>query len=176
MNGQRSPGILTAVLALLILGLSLADAWLRADDARVHPETKGIRFLRLKANSLGFTLLQAEVRPGVLKQPRDGQSRGGILCELLDDAGQVLWHGRTPDPLTRRFETVDPNQPGRFIVKELRLPEAEFTIRVPHHARAAAVQLRFSPEAPTAGQVQGGRRGPIRLPLPKVPGKEAISP
>ncbi len=153
-------------LAFLSLALTLAPAL--PDEAPPAGAPASIRFLRLRADADNFRLLSASVRPGVLKQPRDGQTRGDLLCELLDAEGRVLWHTRVADPLRRRFEMAAPDHPGEFTVKEQHLAGTDFTLRVPHLAEATELRLVRAAGA-SAGRTNATSPRPARIALPVNP-------
>jgi hypothetical protein len=120
----------TRFLLVLTTLIGVLDAYpLRgAEPATVPPR---ILFLHLRVANGVFTVLSATNAPGILKARRDVAPARAYRIALEDAAGQVRWIQRLADPTVQRFEYEDPDQPGKLRVKEVRLPEAEFLVRVP---------------------------------------------
>jgi hypothetical protein len=128
----------------------------------------GILFLHLKVTNQVVTLVEANVRPGVLKPGPEGNSTA-LHCELVSDAGKSLWKGNVADPTVRHFEYEDPANPGKLQHRVVQMDEAEFTLRVP--ALPEARRIDFYKLRPDSGKEEGGQKvtrtswGSISLPV-----------
>jgi len=97
------------------------------------------------------SLVEANLRPGVLKPQPEGDS--AALCyEVVSEAGTPLWQGNLPDPTLRHLEYEDPDHPGQLLHKSVRVEEAEFTLRVPSLPAARRVDF-FKVQPGPAGAV-----------------------
>ncbi|MEW6049745.1 MAG: hypothetical protein AB1644_01600 [Candidatus Zixiibacteriota bacterium] len=115
----------------------LVGSTLGADNAATR-----VAFLQIHVDSSGVRLESAKVVKGAFKQPRGESNRSGILYEVVLDDGSVLTSGIVADPLIKRFEYEDPDQPSRLRSKVVALDEAVFTVRIPYND--AVDQVVFS--------------------------------
>jgi hypothetical protein len=130
------------------------------------PADGGILFLHLRLKNGVVTLVSSAVRPGVLKQPRDGKARGALTFQMVTADGVTLENSAAEDPSTQRLEYEDPNNPGHFLVKVIQSPDVEFTVRLPHHT--AGRQVKFFRQANAGGLAAAAAPaliGTIDLPL-----------
>jgi hypothetical protein len=111
--------------------------------------------------------------PGRLKVPIAAEKQGELYLELISTNSVPIWTDVMPDPLVRRYEYEDPDHPGQLKVKEVKMDQAEFTVRVP--GRKEAKQLNIyrldQPAAKSAASASNKTRtllGTIELPLPKA--------
>ena len=104
-------------------------------------EKDQILFLQLKLKDEAITLVRSSVRPGHLKTPIAPDKKGEIRLELTAADGSSLWHEVMADPTVRRIEYEDPDNPGSLKSKEVRVTEAEFTVRVPFVKAAKQLNL-----------------------------------
>jgi hypothetical protein len=112
------------LISIAILGLTS----LKADLG--HAQNK-ILFLRLRFHNNSITLVQSNVRPGVLKQSADFLKSGGIEYQCQTAAGQLLLSSLMNDPSIQRYEFEDPEHPRTLRMKEVKLTDVEFTLRIP---------------------------------------------
>jgi hypothetical protein len=127
----------------------------------------GILFLHLKVTNQTVSLVEATLRPGVLKRVREADSTA-LFCELLAEDGTTLWKGNMPDPTLRHFEYEDPSNPGQLRRKSVQVSEAEFTLRVPSVPAARRIDFfKVPPGSPGAGLQKLSRTswGSITLPV-----------
>jgi hypothetical protein len=127
----------------------------------------GILFLHLKVTNQVVSLVEAKVRPGVLKPGPEGDSTA-LFCELVTEAGTPLWKGSMPDPTVRHFEYEDAANPGKLQHRVVQLDEAEFTLRVPSLPEARRVDF-FKVKAGSGAEAKGQKAartswGSIALP------------
>jgi len=165
--GVLGPSAVSGGLLFLMLARPLA----------VEAQTNGapgILFLHLKVQKQTVSLVEATVRPGVLKPGPEGDSTA-LHCQLVSEAGTPLWKGSLADPTVRHFEYEDPATPGKLQHRVVQLDEAEFTLRVPSLPEAHRIdfyKLR-SDSAGEAGGQKGSRTswGSIRLPQSQQPSR-----
>lgn len=100
-----------------------------------------ILFLHLKITNDVISLVESTAVPGHLKVPIAAEKQGDLYLELASTNSVPIWTDVMPDPLVRRYEYEDPDHPGQLKVKEVKLDQAEFTIRVP--GRKEAKQLNI---------------------------------
>jgi hypothetical protein len=116
-------------IALFVAG------WCRAE------EEDQILFLHLKLKDDGLTLVNSSVKRGRLKTPLTADKKGEIHLELTAADGSPLWSDVLADPRVQRLEYEDPDKPGALKVKEVRVAEVEFTVRVPFHKEGKRIKL-----------------------------------
>jgi len=90
-----------------------------------------ILFLRLRIQNDSITLVQSSVRPGTLKQTVGYAKIDGIEYRCQSADGLTLLSNVMSDPTVRRYEFEDPAQPGTLSVKQVKLKDVEFTLRIP---------------------------------------------
>jgi hypothetical protein len=132
-----------------------------------------ILFLNLKITNDVVSLVESTAVPGHLKVPIAAEKQGELYLELISTNSVPIWTDVMPDPLVRRYEYEDPDHPGQLKVKEVKMDQAEFTVRVP--GRKEAKQLNIyrldQPAAKSAASASNKTRtllGTIELPLPKA--------
>ncbi len=144
--------------ALLVFTLALTNS-LPAQT----PSTAQIVFLRFKMKNDTITLIKLNTRPGVVKQKRGGEIRGGIYYDVVSSSGKSLWNGAMEDPLVQRIEYGDPAEAGRIKIKYVTHQEAEFTLRMPFKLEAHRIEFyRFK------SPVEQNRREILRQPLGSI--------
>ncbi len=100
-----------------------------------------ILFLHLKITNGVVRLVESTAVPGHLKPAVTAEKPGDLYLELNSTNRLPVWTDVVPDPLVRRYEYEDPDHPGQLKVKEVKLDQAEFTVRVP--GRKEANQLNI---------------------------------
>ena len=163
--GRRcSLGHRTVLLALLCL----AGAWAAEAQTNQQPQ---ILFLHLVVTNQAVSLVDSNLRPGVLKPGLEADSTS-LFYELVSEAGATLWKGSMADPSVRHLEYEDPANPGKLQRKSVQLDKAEFTLRVPFHQAAQRINFFKLPSgAPGTARQEVARisLGSITLPLDKQP-------
>ena len=96
----------------------------------VHAQHK-ILFLHLQMRNDSITILQSDVRPGILKHAQDTTTANGIEYQCRSSVGTLLFGGAIEDPSVRRYEYEDSTQPGTLRLKVVKLPSVVFTLRIP---------------------------------------------
>ena len=120
----------------VLLAIAILTTWGCLAD-----ETDHIVFLHLRLKDGVVTLVRSSVRPGQLKTPIASDKKGEIHLELTATNGVSLWSEVMGDPTVQRFEYEDPDNPGKLKVKEVKVTEAEFTVRVPFYKDAKELKL-----------------------------------
>ena len=151
-----------AILAFVFLLLAGG----RTADAQTNPQPY-ILFLHLKVTRQAVSLVESNLRPGLLKPGLEADTTG-LSYELVSEAGTALWKGSMADPNLRHLEYEDPANPGKLLRKSVQLDEAEFTLRVPFHQAARRINFfRLATGGAGAAQLAVARTslGSITLPL-----------
>ncbi|MCI0693559.1 hypothetical protein L0337_16320 [candidate division KSB1 bacterium] len=149
-----------ATLFAITLALSLHEASLANAQT---PSAAQIVFLHFKIKDETITLVKANTRPGVVKQKRGGETRGGIYYDVVSASGKSLWNGGMEDPLVQRIEYGDPADSGRIKIKNVTHEEAGFTLRMPF--RPDAHRIEFYRLESSADQ---NRRKILRRPIGSI--------
>jgi hypothetical protein len=105
-------------------------------------ERDQILFLHLRLKDGVVTLVRSSVKPGRLKTPIASDRKGEIHLELTATNGLSLWSDVMADPTVQRLEYEDPEHPGALKLKEVKVTEAEFIVRVPFHKDAKQLELQ----------------------------------
>jgi len=109
-----------------------------------------ILFLHLKITNNVISLMESTAATGHLKPTITAEKQGDLYLELTSTNSLPTWTDVVSDPLVRRYEYEDPDRPGQLKVKEVKVDQAEFTIRVP--GRNGARQLNiYRLDQPAAG-------------------------
>ncbi|MGH7451129.1 MAG: hypothetical protein ACRENG_07285 [bacterium] len=117
------------------------------------PSAAQIVFLHFKMKNDSITLVKSNTRPGVVKQRRGGETRGGIYYDAVSASGKSLWNGVMNDPMVQRIEFSDPADSGRIKIKYVTHKEAEFTLRMPFKPEAHRIEFyRVEPPADQNGR------------------------
>jgi hypothetical protein len=146
----------------------LAGGW--ASSAQTNPPPQ-ILFLHLVISNQIVSLVDSNLRPGVLKPAPEADSTG-LFYEQVSESGATLWKGSTADPTVRHLEFEDPTKPGELQRKTVQLDKAEFMLRIPFHPTARRLNFFKLPAGPP-GTVQPAVTrvsfGSITLPSDKHP-------
>jgi len=126
------------VLSLAILSLFLLSLYALA--AAEKNQSK-ILFLHLKFKDNTITLVKTTIRPGVVKPMLPPKDSDFLYYEVSSSSGVLLWKGGIKDPSFVRYEYEDPDQPGKLKVKEIKLEEAEFTLRIPYNPEFQLIEF-----------------------------------
>ena len=107
-----------------------------------------ILFLHLKITNGVVLLVESTAVPGHLKSAFTIEKPGDLYLELISTNPLPVWTDVVPDPLVRRYEYEDPDHPGQLKLKEVKLDQAEFTVRVPGRKEARQLNIyRLDPSA-----------------------------
>jgi hypothetical protein len=124
----------------VVCGLVLLHGLLSNLNAGNGPDQQ-ILFLRFKLTNGVVNLVASTAVAGHLKPTVTAEKPGDLYLELISTNNLPVWTDVVPDPLVRRYEYEDPDHPGQLKVKEVKLDQAEFTVRVP--GRKEARQLKI---------------------------------
>ena len=113
--------------------LFLIVAWVTPSTLRAEENTNSdeIIFLHMQVDSSGVTLLDSRTVAGNLKIPRAQRVYRAVYFEAADKDGKVVYQGSFDDPLVKRLEYEDPDNPGKLKSITVFLDKAELTVRVP---------------------------------------------
>ena len=114
------------LVACFLLLLMFCSCPLQAGESG----TAGIIFLQLHIDKDSISLIESITVPGTLKQPRAGSISRDIYYEVESKTGSVITSGTVDDPLIRRVEYEDPDNPDLLITKVIELSEADFVLRL----------------------------------------------
>jgi hypothetical protein len=109
-----------------------------------------ILFLHLKITNNVISLMESTAVTGHLKTTISSEKPGDLYLELTSTNSVPIWTNAVPDPLLRRYEYEDPDHPGQLKVKEVKLDQAEFTVRVPGRKEATHLNI-YRLDPPAAG-------------------------
>jgi hypothetical protein len=137
---QKSIIFLIAILGLISLKTDL-----------LYAQHK-ILFLRLRILNDSITWVQSSVRPGVLKKAVDFARNGEIEYQCQSATGLLLSSSVMNDPSVHCYEFEDPDQPGTLRMKEVKLTDVEFTLRIPFREDICRVEF-FRIELPRVSPV-----------------------
>lgn len=157
--------------AKFVCGLVLLPGlWLNLNAEEVPNEQ--ILFVHLKITNGVVRLIESKAAPGHLKPIIVAEKPGDLCLELTSTNGPPVWTGVVSDPLVRRYEYEDPDHPGQLKVKEVKLDQAEFTVRVPGRKEARLLNIyRLEPPAAPSAAVAASRTrtqlGSIALTVPE---------
>ncbi|MGA2800861.1 MAG: hypothetical protein ABSE97_00590 [Verrucomicrobiota bacterium] len=125
----------------VICGLVLLQGLLLSLGAEETQDEK-ILFLHLKITNNVISVVESTAVPGHLKVPIAAEKQGDLYLELISTNSSVpIWTDVMSDPLVHRYEYEDPDHPGQLKVKEVKVDQADFTIRIP--GRKEAKQLNI---------------------------------
>jgi len=124
----------------VVCGLVLMQGLLLNLNAE-EGQAEQILFLHLKITNGVIRLVESTAVPGHLKPAVTAEKPGDLYLELNSTNRLPVWTDVVPDPLVHRYEYEDPDHPGQLKVKEVKLDQAEFTVRVP--GRREANQLNI---------------------------------
>ncbi|MDH4156749.1 MAG: hypothetical protein OEW00_05680 [candidate division Zixibacteria bacterium] len=88
-----------------------------------------IVFLQLHMDRDGINLVTSTIVPGVLKQRRGSSKTGNMQYEVLNSAGEAVASDVLSNPLVKRFEYEDPDNPGQLRTKVIELEQTDFVVR-----------------------------------------------
>lgn len=100
-----------------------------------------IIFLQLHIDKDSISLIKSVVVPGAIKQPRVGSISKDIYYEVESKTGSVITSGTVDNPLIRRVEYEDPDNPGTLKTKVIELSEADFVLRLNYSDDIEAVSF-----------------------------------
>ncbi len=89
-----------------------------------------IAFLHLKIEGNRITLLDTKIVPGKLKELRGITEKSGLKFETVSLDNKITPYKIMNNPLVRKFEYENPENPGKLISKIIVEESAEFTIRI----------------------------------------------
>jgi hypothetical protein len=137
MMGLRIPKLM--LLTIVAVGLIFLESSLLQAQHK-------ILFLRLHMQNDSISLVRSSIRSGVLKNMKSSAKASGIEYQCRSSAGQLVLDGVIDDPSFRRYEFDEPLQPGKLKVKQVKLKDVLFTLRIPlkegmHHLEFFRVSL-----------------------------------
>lgn len=137
------------------LSLIVITGLIPFEAVRVHAQDK-ILFLRLQMQNDSITIVQSNIRAGVLKPVRDTGKAGGIEYQCRSSLGSLLSDGVIDDPSIRRYEFEDPAQPGKLRFKVAKLKDVRFTLRIPFKEEISHIEFYRIGSAGTNSRLQNG--------------------
>jgi hypothetical protein len=141
--------LLGSALFITMLGASMASGQ--------SPGEAQMVFLHFRMKNDAITLVKASSCSGVVKQRRQTEKLGAIYYEAVSSTGPSLWNGVMDDPTRLRLEYEDPSQSGQMEIKQVKLKEIEFVIRLPFKPELHRVEfyrLELPASAPNKQKLQ----------------------
>lgn len=160
-------------ITTVVCGLVLLLGWssnLHAQEARGEQ----ILFLHLKLTNGVVHLVASTTVAGHLKPGIANEKPGDLHLELVSTNNLPVWSSVVPDPLVRRYEYEDPDHPGQLKVKEVKLDQAEFTVRVPGRTEARQLNIYRLDQPATQSGLASSRPTRTLLGTIKLPGPEVV--
>jgi hypothetical protein len=158
---------ITKVVSALVLLLGLISN-LHAQEA----QDQQILFLHLRLTNGVIHLVTSTAVPGHLKPAVTGEKQGDLYLELISTNSLPVWSDVVPDPLVHRYEYEDPDHPGQLKVKEVKLDQAEFTVRVPGRKEARQLNIYRLDQLATQSGMAASRPSRTLLGTIALPGPE----
>ena len=115
--------LLVSLLLLPVVSASPADDEIADSD---------IAFLQFRTDGEKISLVDSRVVPGSLKRARLPELNREITYEVGAKTSGIVFEGSLANPLVKRLEYEDPDNPGQLKSKTIELTEAEFTLRIPY--------------------------------------------
>lgn len=144
-----------AIALLILIVVAGAAPMLRAEENTSPGE---IVFLHLQIDSARVTLLDTRTVAGSLKIPRGDRVYRAVYFEAADKSGKVVYQGSIDDPLVKRLEYEDPDNPGKLKSKTVILDNAELTVRIPGNMNIESVSFyRLGAGSDIASKKEMGR-------------------
>ena len=110
--------------AVIIIGMFLLASFVVAED------DGKIAFLKFKYDGEKVTLLDSKLVDGTIKEKRKEFDPAELRYDILDKDKRTLMYDAIDNPLEKKFDFEDPENPGQMKAKVVQVPEAEFTIRI----------------------------------------------
>jgi hypothetical protein len=127
---------ITRVVRRIVLAAAVAGVVIPPHPAvSAEGGGNGIAFLTISLSDDNVRLVDWTIAEGVLHPPRAGTRHGDLEYEAVTASDSIVWTGSLPDPLTRRVEYEDPDNPGQLKMKTVTLDSARFVVRVPVDSR-----------------------------------------
>jgi len=131
----------------VMLGLMLCLSSPAADE-----EGKFL-FLTLRFKDGVVTVVKSTLVNGTLKPQRDSKKTDAFHISLGKTEGESIWSVAIDDPSVCRYEYEDPQAPGTIRVKEVKLDDVEFIVRVPLIDGVRQLEV-YRHESPASGAKQ----------------------
>ncbi len=122
-----------AAIIIVLSGLTCLGAEI-ADDSN-------ILFLLLHTDGNSVTLKESTIVPGSLKRPRQLPGLNDIEYKVISSDSAVLFQGYINNPLVKRIEYEDADNPGQLKTKIIELPESDFMLRIIDHRDMKHIDL-----------------------------------
>ena len=160
---------ITKVICGLVLLLGLLSN-LNAQEA----QDQQILFLHLRLTNGAVYLVTSTVVPGHLKSAVTAEKQGDLYLELISTNNLPVWSDVFPDPLVHRYEYEDPDHPGQLRVKEVKLDQAEFMVRVPVQKEARQLDIYHLDQPAAQSGMAVSRPTRTLLGTIALPGQEGV--
>lgn len=147
MTSWRTKSSLSILIILTLAFSLLSVAKLKGENSPDSPAEQ-IAFLHLKVNANGITLLDQILAEGALKRPKSVTGSFGLGVRVLDERGASLFEEVVENPLVKRYEYEDPDNPGQIKSKLVFLDEAEFWVRIPLTSGSNRIEFRQEDRRP----------------------------
>jgi hypothetical protein len=113
--------------AVILLGLLL----MAAVPAGLAADNQGrIAFIHCVIDSTGVVSSDISLAPGRVKEIPRTPEPNGLMFELITSDGTIMESGYLDNPLIKKYEYEDPDNPGRLLSKIVHLEKAHFMLRV----------------------------------------------
>ncbi len=122
--------------AFFLICLFLLSAFALAQN-----DSGKIAFLTFKYDGDKMTLVNSRVVDGTFKAKTKEFKTGDLRYEIAGGDKTAVSQNFIDNPLVKKLEYEDPDNPGQLVSKIVTLPEAEFTIRIDYSQKPGYIRF-----------------------------------
>jgi len=133
-------------LILALIGLFLLSALALAGN-----ESGKIAFLTFKFDGEKVTLVNSRIVDGAFKEKVKDFKTGDLRYEVVGADKTTIIQNSIGNPLIKKLEYEDPDNPGQLVSKIVTLPEAVFTVRIDYSQNTDYIRFYQNGKSPAKG-------------------------
>lgn len=131
---------------------ALIELFLLSAFALAGNESGKIAFLTFKFDGEKVTLVNSRTVDGAFKEKAKDFKTGDLRYEVVGLDKSTVAQNSIGNPLIKKLEYEDPDNPGQLVSKIVTLPEAEFTIRIDYSQNTDYIRFYRNGESPDKGE------------------------